>query len=116
MEDKEEEIVEESQEEEPKEAIKEVVKIKMPKEQAREEWKKYVDVLKTRKEKYLQTMKQAMYHMKEGRELVDIYKVMKQAGLNENNEPRLARWLLIFLSNLIYYHLTHVYFPFSCNE
>ncbi len=85
-----EEIVEEVVEEEPKEAVKEIVKIKMPKEQAKEEWKKYVDVLKNRKEKYLQTMKQAMYHMKEGRELIDVYKTIKKAGLNENNEPRLA--------------------------
>lgn len=86
----EEKQTEEIVEEEPKEAVKEIVKIKMPKEQAKEEWKKYVDVLKKRKEKYLQTMKQAMYHMKEGRELLDVYKVMKMAGLNENNEPRLA--------------------------
>ena len=92
MEEKKEEIVEEVQEEaeEPKEAVKEIVKIKMPKEQAKEEWKKYVDVLKKRKEKYLQTMKSAMYHMKEGRELIDVYKTIKSAGLNENNEPRLA--------------------------
>ena len=85
-----EEIVEEVVEEEPKEAVKEIVKIKMPKEQAKEEWKKYVDVLKRRKEKYLQTMKSAMYHMKEGRELIDVYKTIKSAGLNENNQPRLA--------------------------
>lgn len=77
-------------EEEPKEAIKEVTKIKMPKEKAKGEWRKYCEVLKKRKEKYLKVMKQAMYHMKEGRELLDIYKVMKKAGLNENNEPRLA--------------------------
>ena len=90
MEEKKEEIVEEVQEEESTEAVKEIVKIKMPKEQAKEEWKKYVDVLKKRKEKYLKTMKAAMYHMKEGRELIDVYKVMKAAGLNENNQPRLA--------------------------
>lgn len=76
--------------EEPKEALKEIKTIKMPKEQAKEEWKKYCEVLKTRKEKYLKVMKDAHYQMKEGNELIDIYKVMKKAGLNENNEPRLA--------------------------
>lgn len=91
MEENKEEIVQEEEEpKEPEEAVKEIVKIKMPKEQAKEEWKKYVNVLKKRKEKYLQTMKQAMYHMKEGRELIDVYKAIKKAGLNEDNEPRLA--------------------------
>jgi len=70
--------------------LKDISKIKMPKDQAREEWKKYVEVLKKRKENYLKVMKQAMYHMKNGKELIDIYKIMKDAGLNENNQPRLA--------------------------
>ncbi len=87
--EKEKEIEEDSVEEEP-ETLKTIAKIKMPKEKAKEEWQKYIQVLKKRKEKYLKTMKDAMYQMKEGRELIDIYKVMKQTGLNENNEPRLA--------------------------
>ncbi len=86
----EEEKVEEQVEEEPKEALKEIQKITMPKDQAKEAWKKYCEVLKKRKEKFLQIMKDAHYQMKEGRELIDIYKVMKKTGLNENNEPRLA--------------------------
>lgn len=88
-----EEIVEEKPEEEveeEKETIKQIPKIKMPKEQAKDEWKKYVEVLKKRKENYLKVMKQAMYQMKEGRALLDVYKVMGKAGLNENNEPKLA--------------------------
>lgn len=72
------------------ETLKEIPKIKMPKEQAKEEWKKYVTVLKKRKEKYLKVMKDAMYQMKEGKELIDVYKIMKEVGLNENNEPKLA--------------------------
>jgi len=87
--EKPEEVVEEEVEEE-KETLKEIPKIKMPKEQAKEEWKKYVDVLKKRKEGYLKVMKQAMYQMKEGRELLDVYKVIKNAGLNENDEPKLV--------------------------
>jgi hypothetical protein len=62
----------------------------MPKEQAKEEWKKYCEVLKKRKEKFLKVMKDAYFQMKEGNELIDIYKVMKQTGLNENNQPKLA--------------------------
>lgn len=62
----------------------------MPKEQAKEEWKKYCEVLKKRKENFLKIMKDAHYQMKEGRELIDVYKVMKEAGLNEKNQPRLA--------------------------
>lgn len=88
MENKE-EIVQEEVEEQ-KETLKEIHKIKMPKEQAKEEWKKYCEVLKKRKEKFLKIMKDAHFQMKEGRELIDVYKVMKQTGLNENNQPRLA--------------------------
>jgi len=88
MEEKEEIVQEEV--EEKKETLKEIPKIKKPKEQAKEEWKKYCKVLKTRKENFLKIMKDANYQMKEGRELIDVYKIMKQVGLNENNEPRLA--------------------------
>lgn len=76
--------------EEPKEALQEISKITMPKEQAKEEWKKYCNVLKKRKEQFLKIMKDAHYQMKEGRELLDVYKVMKETGLNEQGEPRLA--------------------------
>jgi len=82
-----EEVIEEIEE---KETLKKISTIKIPKEQAKEEWKKYVQVLKKRKEKYLQVMKQAMYQMKKGRKLIDIYKIIKEVGLNENNEPKLA--------------------------
>jgi len=83
-------MVNEDKIEENKEVIKDIPKIKMPKEQAKEEWRKYVNVLKKRNEKYLKVMKEATYQMKEGRELLDVYKVMKQVGLTEDGEPRLA--------------------------
>lgn len=72
------------------EPLKKISKIKMPKEQAKEEWKKYCQVLKKRKEKYLRIMKDAHYQMKEGKELIDIYKIMQEAGLTENGEPKFA--------------------------
>lgn len=73
-----------------KEKADKIVKFKMPKEQAKEEWKKYCEVLKKRKEKFLQVMKDAMYQMKEGRELIDVYELMKKFGLSEKNEPVFA--------------------------
>ncbi len=72
------------------EKIEKIVKHKMPKDQAKEEWKKYCEVLRTRKDKFLKVMKDAMYQMKEGRELIDVYEVMKKFGLNEKNEPEFA--------------------------
>lgn len=76
--------------EEEKEVLKTLPKITLPKDQAKEEWRKYCKVLKTRKEKFLKIMKDAHYQMSQGKELIDIYKVMNEVGLNENNQPRLA--------------------------
>jgi len=67
-----------------------VDKIKMPQEVAAEEWKKYNALLKKRKDKYLEDMKKAMYQLKQGKELIDIYVVMEKAGLNKEQQPRLA--------------------------
>ena len=75
---------------EPEEKVDEIVKHKMPKDQAKEVWKKYCEVLRTRKDKFLKIMKDAHYQMKEGRELIDIYEVMKKFGLSEKNEPVFA--------------------------
>lgn len=68
----------------------EVSKIKMPKEVAKEEWKRYNALLKKRKDKYLEDMKKAMYQLKNGKELIDIYVVMEKTGLNKLQQPRLA--------------------------
>ncbi|NVM24213.1 MAG: hypothetical protein HWN68_20845 [Desulfobacterales bacterium] len=64
--------------------------ITMPKEKAEKEWKTYSALLKTRKEDYLKELKQAYYHMKKGRKILDIYEVFKATGVNENEEPKLA--------------------------
>lgn len=76
--------------EEEKSPIEKVEKIMIPEEQAKEEWKKYCELLKERKEKFLKVMKDSFYHAKEGRALINIYDVMRKAGLNEKNEPKLA--------------------------
>lgn len=67
-----------------------LTKIKMPKEAAKEEWKKYNELLKKRKTKYLSDMKKAMYQLKEGKELIDIYVVMEKTGVNKLQQPKLA--------------------------
>lgn len=67
-----------------------VDKIKMPKEVAEIEWKKYNALLKKRKDNYLKDMKKAMYQLKQGYELIDIYVVMEKVGLNKLQQPKLA--------------------------
>ena len=62
----------------------------MPKEKAKEEWKKYNELIKKRKEKYLEDMKKCMFELSKGKELIDIYKVMEKAGVNKTYQPRLA--------------------------
>lgn len=70
--------------------LEKITKISMPKDQAKEEWKKYCDLLKERQEKFLKVMKESMHHIKEGRNLIDVYEAMQKAGLNEKGEPKLA--------------------------
>jgi len=67
-----------------------VPKISMPEDEAKKEWKKYCEILKTRKDKYLKVMKQATYHMKKGKELIDVYVICKKFGLNKEGLPRIA--------------------------
>ena len=68
----------------------EIEKIQMPKERAREEWKKYNVLIKGRHDKYLEDMKKCMFELSKGRELIDIYKVMESAGVNKTYHPKLA--------------------------
>lgn len=68
----------------------ELEKIQMPKEKAKEEWRKYTELIKKRKEKYLEDMKKCMFELAKGKELIDIYKVMETAGINKNYQPKLA--------------------------
>lgn len=73
-----------------KSPIEKISQIFIPEEQAKIEWKKYNELLKKRKDKHLQIIKQAMYFAKQGKTLIDIYETIKKGGLNKNNEPRLA--------------------------
>lgn len=73
-----------------KSPIEKVQKIIIPEEQAKQEWKKYCELLKTRKDKHLKIMKESMYWAKKGKALIDVYETIQKAGLNKSNEPRFA--------------------------
>lgn len=65
--------------------------ITMEKDQAQKEWKEYCTMLKTRKEKYLKDMKDSLYHLKQGRKLLDVRNVFKETGKKqETDEPSMA--------------------------
>lgn len=68
----------------------EIEKIQMPKDKAKEEWKKYNSLIKKRHEKYLEEMKQCMYQLSQGKSLIDINKVMEKAGVTKNYQPKIA--------------------------
>lgn len=68
----------------------EIQKIQMPKDKAKEEWRKYNELIKKRHDKYLDEMKKCMYQLSQGKALIDIYKVMEKAGVNKNFNPKLA--------------------------
>ena len=68
----------------------ELEKITMPKEVAKEEWKKYNDLLKKRKDQFLKDMKKSMYELSKGNELIDIHKIMGKIGVNKDIQPKMA--------------------------
>lgn len=68
----------------------EVVTIEMAREQARNEQKKYRHLLEKRKDKHLQILEASYSQLRRGRKLIDIYEVIKNAGLNTEGNPRLA--------------------------
>jgi hypothetical protein len=64
--------------------------IQISKEKAKKIYKDYLEIVKTRKEKYLQDLKQVYYHLSKGDKILDIYEVFKKAGVNKDGEPKLA--------------------------
>ena len=68
--------------------------IEMPVEEARTEWRRYVDALKGRvsaeERKMLEDFRRCYNQLKNGRKLVDVFKAIKKGGLNEHYEPRIA--------------------------
>ena len=65
-------------------------KITISKEKAKEIYGDYLEIVKTRKEKYLQELKQVYYYLSQGHKVLDIYEVFKKSGVNKEGEPKLA--------------------------
>lgn len=70
--------------------MKGVVKIEMGEKEAEEAYKQYLEVVKTRKEKYLKDLKTVYYNLKQGKTVIDIFEAMKKADTNKEGDPRLA--------------------------
>lgn len=68
----------------------EVKTITMPREKAKEEWRTYLALLRTRKEQYLREFKDAYWQLARGRKILDIYEVFKAAGVDDQERPKLA--------------------------
>jgi len=81
----EEETQEETREREPS-----VKTIEMSKEEAQKEWEAYRDVLHARKEKYIAHLYSCLSQMRRGRKIIDVFEVIKEAGVNEKEQPKLA--------------------------
>ena len=64
--------------------------IEMTKEEAQKEWEEYREVLRDRKEKYLEDMYSCLSQMRRGRKIIDLFEVMKEVGVNEKQQPKLA--------------------------
>ena len=82
----------------------EIEKIQIPEERAKKEYEAYNKLVKKRHDKYLEEMKKCMYQLKQGKNLIDIYKVMEQAGLNKEYQPKIAiaraDWKEVFFKKL----------------
>ena len=64
--------------------------ITIPRKEAKLIYQDYLDVVKIRKEKYLQELKQVYGHLSRGHKVLDIFEVFKKTGLDKNGEPKLA--------------------------
>src|SRR3990167_4980305 len=67
-----------------------ITTISMPEDEAEEIYKQYLEVVKTRKEKYLDDLKKVYHALKEGKKVIDIYEAFKKTGIKEDGNPKLA--------------------------
>lgn len=64
--------------------------IEMSEEEAREAYEEYSRLVKDREEEHLEILKKCTYHLSQGRKVLNIYDVIKNGGVFENGEPKLA--------------------------
>ncbi len=62
----------------------------MKPEEAEVHYQEYLELVKTRKEKYLEDLKKTYYHLSKEHKVLDIFEVFKNAGVDEKGEPKLA--------------------------
>ena len=64
--------------------------ITIPRGEAKKIYQNYAEVVKGRKEQYLQELKKTYYHLSKGHKVLDIFEVFKKSGVNKSGEPKLA--------------------------
>lgn len=67
-----------------------ITTISMSKKKASEVYEKYLEVVKTRKEEYLEDLKKVYHALRQGKKVIDIYEAFEKTGVNEDGEPKLA--------------------------
>lgn len=64
--------------------------ITMSPEEAKVHYQEYLDVVKNRKEQYLEDLKKTYYHLSKEHKIIDIIEVFKNGGVDDKGEPKLA--------------------------
>lgn len=64
--------------------------ITMKPEEAEAHYHQYSELVKTRKEKYIEDLKKTYFHLAKERKVLDIFEVFKNCGVDEKGEPKLA--------------------------
>jgi len=67
-----------------------VATVSMPEDEAEVVYKGYLEVVKTRKEKYLEDLKKVYYALSNGKKVIDIYEAFKKTGVGVDGNPKLA--------------------------
>lgn len=64
--------------------------ITMPKEQAAEKWKEYLELEKQKSTKEFREFKQIYHQLSKGKAVLDLFETIKKVGVNADGEPRIA--------------------------
>ena len=79
----------------------ESIAIQIPKKEAAQKYKKCLEVLKREKDRRIEALKRGYWHAAQGRKLLDVPDAIRQIGLNDKEQPKLAiaraDWEKVFL-------------------
>jgi hypothetical protein len=73
-----------------KEQIMNVELVKVSRCEAVKQHQAYREALRTHRESYLRDLSRAYWHLKRGRGIIDVLAAIRQLGVNEEGEPKLA--------------------------